>query len=99
MKGKARVCLLIGLILSTICYALYTVVSLIGMFGIFGILTSGDAILNMAGFIYLGIMLLVFIFCLLGLILYERNKIMKLYHVSHTPNLKMLDTSGYGTRI
>ena len=38
------------------------------MFGIFGILTSGDAILNMAGFIYLGIMLLVFIFCLLGLI-------------------------------
>ena len=68
MKGKTRVCLLIGLILSTICYALYTVVSLIGMFGIFGILTSGDAILNMAGFIYLGIMLLVFIFCLLGLI-------------------------------
>ena len=68
MKGKARVCLLIGLILSTICYALYTVVSLIGMFGIFGMLSSGDAILNMAGYIYLGIILLVFIFCLLGLV-------------------------------
>lgn len=37
-------------------------------FGIFGILTSGDVIMNMAGFITLGIMLLVFIFCLLGLI-------------------------------
>ena len=76
MKGKTRVCLLIGLILSTICYALYTVVSLIGMFGIFGILTSGDAILNMAGTIYLGITLLVFIFCLLGLIF--------LWHQFHT---------------
>lgn len=67
-ERKDESVLLIGLILSTICYALYTVVSLLGMFGIFGILTSGDAILNMAGFIYLGIMLLVFIFCLLGLI-------------------------------
>lgn len=72
MKKTFRVCLLIGLILSTALYAYYTVTSFIGMLAMFSMFstgnTIGDAVLNSMGIIGVGVMLLMFVFSLLGLI-------------------------------
>lgn len=72
MKSNLRICLLIGLIFSTILYTYYLISTFIAMIAVAGIMSGGetvsDALVNSAGVITLGIMFLMGVFGLLGLI-------------------------------
>ena len=72
MKKNFRICLLIGLILSTILYAYYTISCFIGIIGVAGIMGGSgyadDAVFQTAGIMTIGIMVVMIIFGILGLI-------------------------------
>ena len=67
-----RICLLIGLILSTILYAYYTISCFVGIIGVAGIMSGSgnvdDAVFQTAGIMTIGIMVVMIIFGILGLI-------------------------------
>ena len=70
MKKNFRICLLIGLILSTVLYAYYAISCLVGIVGVIGMISgaSGDAVFQTAGFMTIAIMVVMIIFGVLGLI-------------------------------
>lgn len=70
MKSNFRICLLIGLILSTVLYAYYAISCLVGIVGVIGMISgaSGDAVFQTAGIMTIGIMVVMIIFGILGLI-------------------------------
>ena len=70
MKSNFRICLLIGLILSTVLYAYYAISCLVGIVGVVGMISgaSGDAVFQTAGFMTIAIMAVMIIFGILGLI-------------------------------
>lgn len=72
MKNKIRICFLIGIILSTVAFAYFTISSFMGVIAVASIMTGGDslgeAMVNMAGILTMGIMVIMIAFGVLGLI-------------------------------
>ena len=65
---KVRICLLLGLIMSTIIYAANLVGTCISIVGLFALLGGDSTVFNAAIFMTAAVMIFTMIFCLLGLI-------------------------------